>query len=157
MIDMVKIPPALKAVLLFLPEVIIFILILIRPELLEVFMLHIAKHAFASCLPCLDSPQFLISSLLLFFCLLAHLMRFLVFRLAGDSLLAEHNPSTKELFISLLIAVAYAVFLVNSLGSTLTIEKISLGIFDVVGASVSALALIVISISVFSTFVTKEK
>lgn len=154
---MKKISPALKAVLFFLPEIVICLYILISPELLEVFLLLVAKHAFASCLPCLNSSQFLLSSSLLFVCLLAHLMRFLVFRLAGNSLLAGHKLSTKELFISLLISVAYAVFLMNSLSSTLAIEKISLGIFDVIGASVAALSLVVISISVFPALVKKEK
>ena len=154
---MKKMPPALKAVLFFIPEIVICLFILVRPELLEAFMFFVAKHVFAPCLPCLDSPQFLLSSSLLLLCLLSHLMRFLVFRLAGNSLLADHKSSTKEILISLLISVAYLVFLINSLSNKLTIEKNSLGIFDVVGASVTALAFVVISIFVFSTLMKKEK
>lgn len=149
-------PPALKAALFFLLEAIIGLYILIRPDLLEAFLLIFAKHVFASCLSCLVSPQFLISSALLLFLLFAHLIRFLIFDMAGNSLLAGHKSSAKELLISLLICVAYLVFLMNSLTS-ITIEKNYFGIFDVVNASVAALALIVILLSVFFIFVKKEK
>lgn len=141
----------LKAILLFLPEVVICAYIFIQPKSLITFMLLVGKYIFSSCPPCLDSNQFLLSSLLILICLLAHLMRFLFFQLAGNSILADYQPSAQEAVVSLLVVAAYAVFLTSSLNSTpATIEKISIGIVDVVGASVTALALIVILLFVFS-------
>jgi hypothetical protein len=153
-----KLPVALRALLLFLPEIVVCLLILIQPILLEASFISVANKVFEACSQCLASRQFLLSTALLTICLSIHLIRFLIFQVGGSFLLRNHNPSGQEMLISLLIVATYCVFLVKSLNPTVLSDGVGvLGVFDVVGASVAALALIVMSKSVFSLFIKKEK
>ncbi len=153
-----KLPAALKALIVFLPEIVVCLLILIQPTILEALLISVASKVFDACPECLGSKQFLLSIALLILCLSFHLIRFFGLQLSGRFLLLDHHPSGQEILIALLVVAGYLVFLVKSLNpNQVPVDAGRLGVFDIIGASAAALTLIVISTSVFYLFVTKEK
>jgi hypothetical protein len=136
---------ALKGMILFAPEIFLCGSALIVPNVLNEALLSVARYLFRFCSLCIQSNQFLLSSILLLTCLLAHLARLGFFEATGDSVFSKYCPSIQETLLALIPVIAYSVFLEKSLDQTSAAhDMLSIGIGDVIGASVTSLALVVI-------------
>lgn len=143
----------LSAMALFLPEIVLIVFALIASAQLSVLMLEGGQLFLRQCQACVQSRTFLVSFFLFFFCLASHCVRFLILHLSGNRLLVNHNPSLAETLISILIFLGYAVFLLGALAPPPSVDSdIAIGIVDVLGASFSALSLIIVVVAIISAF-----
>ena len=128
----------MKLFLFFLPEIVLYAFACIRPELLEAFMISVAKTTFGACTICLASKQFLLSSSILLIFIVIHLIRLLLYSLKGKSLLEDYVPTLHEVLISLLVLIAYIVFLIDALNviplsAIPRKEDASISLVDIIG------------------------
>lgn len=151
----------LSAVVFFLPEIALIIFAFFASAQLGALTLESGQLLLGQCQSCAQSEIFLVSFFLFSFCFVSHCIRFLILHLSGNKLLVNHRPSLAEILISILIFIGYVIFLWSALASRPPVNStLAIGIFDVLGASLSALSLIIIfvaAISVFSNFSIKER
>lgn len=145
-----------RSLFVFLPEAIFVGLVIFQHRLAETALLQVADNLFSFCPICLASSQFSLSASLLIVFLLVHLIRFSILRATGNPVLTSYRPSAKETAISLLIVVAYGIFLIKAIGQNSTPDELVIGAFDILGASFAALTMFVI-VFAMTTFFLKEK
>lgn len=141
----------------FFPELAMMLMASMSPGTIERAMFLALGHLIPWCRPCSVSAQFAVSLSLLGIFVFVHGVRLWVFSTAGRPLPSGYKLSAIEVTSSLLVVLAYLVFLLKSHDHESHLDQIAIGVGDIFGATASALALIVIGIALFNHSARKEQ